>query len=196
MRWNVTPNSSSPSRIAHATGTGPRWCGRSDGWPLIQPSRGTASASAGTFHGKPMQTTRSGRTDASSGAIDARRAGMRMSSSGRQLVEHPAQVEAAVAAVGVADREQRDRLVPGVAQRRVEAERDRQDPRHDDDAPRRSCLSKDPAARGLVARLDDDLVDVHVPRPRDRPHDAVRDVLRRQRVDSLVDRRRLARRRP
>ena len=64
------PISSSPSRIAHATGSGPRWRGRSDGWPLSQPSRGTASASGGIFHGKPMQTTRSGSTEASSGAIE------------------------------------------------------------------------------------------------------------------------------
>ena len=53
----------------------------------------------------------------------------------RQLVEHPAEVEAAVAAVGVANRQQGDGLVPRVAQRSMEPERDRQDPRHDHDAP-------------------------------------------------------------
>ena len=46
MRWNVMPISSSPFRIVHATGTGPRCRGRSEGWPLSQPSVGTASASS------------------------------------------------------------------------------------------------------------------------------------------------------
>ena len=41
-----------------------------------------------------------------------------------------------------------------------------------------------------LARFHHDLVDVHVPRARDRPHDAISDVVRGQRIDSLVDRRR------
>ena len=40
----------------------------------------------------------------------------------------------------------------------------------------------------LGERLDDDLVDVHVRRAREREHDAVGDVLGRQRIDALVDR--------
>ena len=47
-----------------------------------------------------------------------------------------------------------------------------------------------PAAR-LGERLDDDLVHVHVQRPRQREEDAVGDVLRRQRLDALVHGRRL-----
>ena len=61
------------------------------------------------------------------------------------LAEHPAELEAAVAAVVVADGQQRDGLVARLAQRAVEPEHDRQDPRHDHDAPRcgrRHCSRK------------------------------------------------------
>ena len=48
-------------------------------------------------------------------------------------------------------------------------------------------VAHDAPAGGLVARLHDDLVHVHVPRAREREEDAVGDVLRRERVDALVD---------
>jgi hypothetical protein len=54
---------------------------------------------------------------------------------GRQLTEHAADVEGAVAAVGITDREHRDRLVPRFAHGLVEPERHRQHPGHDDHLP-------------------------------------------------------------
>ena len=112
---------------------------------------------------------------------------------GGQLVQHPAEIEAAVAAVGVADRQQGDRLVPGLAQRSVEAERDRQDPRHDHDAPRGHASRKirPPEAwlRALTTISSTFMCHGRVTRP----EDAVRDVLGGERIDALVDRRRLLR---
>src|SRR5437016_5295906 len=49
MRWKVTPISSSPLRIAQATGTGPRWRGSSDGCPLSLQVVGTESATGAIF---------------------------------------------------------------------------------------------------------------------------------------------------
>src|SRR5205823_12920834 len=43
----------------------------------------------------------------------------------------------------------------------------------------------------LVPRLDDDLVDVDPPRPREREEDAVHDVVDLQRLDAAIDRCRL-----
>ncbi len=134
MRWNVIPISSSPLRIAHATGVGPRWRGSSDGWPLTQPSRGTARASAGIFHGKPMQTTRSGSTERSSGAIERAPRRDEDVELGRELREiHPHR--RVVTALAIDGRQQRDELVPESGDRRAEALRHRQDLRDDDDAP-------------------------------------------------------------
>ena len=54
---------------------------------------------------------------------------------GRQVVEHAAEVEASVPAARVANRQQCDWLVAGLAQCGGEAECDRQDAGHDHDAP-------------------------------------------------------------
>src|SRR4029077_13535359 len=51
-----------------------------------------------------------------------------------------------------------------------------------------SFVAEDPSAGGLVARLDDYLVYVHVPRPGQCEDDAVGDVLGAQRIDAPVDR--------
>ena len=47
-------------------------------------------------------------------------------------------------------------------------------------------VPQDAAPARLGERLDDDLVHVHVQRPREREEDAVGDVLGRQRLDALV----------
>ena len=52
----------------------------------------------------------------------------------RHLVQHSAEIEAPVAALRVTDRQERDRLVPRIAQRGVQPEHRGQDSRRDDDA--------------------------------------------------------------
>jgi hypothetical protein len=75
-----------------------------------------------------MHTTRSGRAEASSGAIAARVAG-------DQDIELRRQVSQELAEIRVAHGEQRDRLVPGLADRGVEPVRHGRDAGDDDDAP-------------------------------------------------------------
>ncbi len=86
-----------------------------------------------------MQTTRSGSTEASRGAIEAPARGQEDVELGRSARHELADVgEIAVAAVVVAHRHERDRLVPRGADDGVEAGEHRRDARDDDDPPAHS----------------------------------------------------------
>jgi hypothetical protein len=89
-----------------------------------------------------MHRTGSGRTEASSGATDERRAGASTSSSGGSSSSAPAEALARE----VTDRQYVHDIVPELADRRAETERDWEDPPRDDDEPA-------PAGAGAVVPL-------------------------------------------
>ena len=114
IRCHVEPHSVSPSRRVQANGIGPRWRGRSPGCWLIEPRRGTSSAALRDLP-RESPSRPSGRARKRGGVARSTTCPWRREGRPRRRARAREPEELLLLHVATG-REQRDRLVPEVAQ--------------------------------------------------------------------------------